>query len=73
MCDLLVAQEATLLMRTSSGLHSHSLHLAKQDSINSLQTTLRQQYRQRKPSALLSQTEPLYPFDKLLCPSMLGI
>ncbi|DBA74426.1 TPA: OPT superfamily [Trebouxia sp. C0004] len=36
-----------LMMRSSSGLHSHSIRLAKQDSINSLQTKLRQQFRQR--------------------------
>ncbi len=47
-----VMQEAVpLMMRSSSGLHPHSLHLAKQDSINSLQTKLRQQFRQRMPSA----------------------
>ena len=47
-----VMQEAVpLMMRSSSGLHSHSLHLAKQDSINSLQTKLRQQFRQRMLSA----------------------
>jgi len=45
-------QEAVpLMMRSSSGLHSHSIHLAKQDSINSLQTKLRQQFRQRMLSA----------------------
>ena len=47
-----VMQEAVpLMMRSSSGLHSHSIRLAKQDSINSLQTKLRQQFRQRMPSA----------------------
>jgi hypothetical protein len=45
-------QEALpLMMRSSSGLHSHSIRLAKQDSINSLQTKLRQQFRQRMLSA----------------------
>ena len=44
-------QEVPLMVRNSSGLHSHSLRLAKQDSINSLQTKLRQQFRQRMASA----------------------
>ncbi|KAL3133453.1 OPT superfamily [Trebouxia sp. C0009 RCD-2024] len=35
------------MVRNSSGLHSHSLRLAKQDSLTSLQTKLRQQTRQR--------------------------
>ena len=34
------------MVRSSSGLHSHSLRLAKQDSLISLQTKLRQQIRQ---------------------------
>lgn len=38
------------MVRSSSGLHSHSLRLAKQDSITSLQTKLRQQFRQSTPS-----------------------
>ena len=41
-----VQEEVPLMMRSSSGLHSHSLRLAKQDSITSLQTKLRQQFRQ---------------------------
>lgn len=36
-----------LMMQSNSGLHSHSIRLAKQDSIDSLQTKLRQQFRQR--------------------------
>ena len=38
-----------LMMQSNSGLHSHSIRLAKQDSIDSLQTKLRQQFRQRTP------------------------
>ena len=34
------------MVRTSSGLHAHSIRLAKQDSLTSLQTKLRQQFRQ---------------------------
>lgn len=44
-------EEVPLMVRTSSGLHSHSLRLAKQDSITSLQTKLRQQFRQSTPPA----------------------
>ena len=47
------------MMRSSSGLHSHSLRLAKQDSINSLQTKLRQQFRQSMiPCSTLNSVGP---------------
>ena len=54
-------EEVPLMVRSSSsGLHSHSLRLAKQDSITSLQTKLRQQFRHSTCLLLPSTADPCF-------------
>ena len=60
-------EEVPLMVRSSSGLHSHSLRLAKQDSITSLQTKLRQQFRQS--AHLLAPSTAASCFACCFCPS----